>query len=291
MARSLRDTLSAPARPVLRYWDGLPMRVQSRITIGLPLLAVLVSAGLALTGNLQRVDIETDIQRKFEMTGTLGDLTTLMVDAETGVRGYQLTGRTEYLEPFTDASAELPTVLGHLGSLAAAEPGEKPRTDKLARIAELRDLTSKQMTDLARQRDVVAAGGNTGGEIRGDLAYGKNLMDGIRSRVDQMRTGERQLLDDRIAEINQIRVRDYLSVGIALAVAVLTRFLAWFLHRNGILRRVDRLADTVRVLREGGPVPEPPPVKRDRMGDLEREVHLLEPAVPARRDDSVDGRV
>ncbi|ALE85440.1 hypothetical protein [Pseudonocardia sp. HH130629-09] len=116
-------------------------------------------------------------------------------------------------------------------------------------------------------------------------------MDGIPSRVDQMRTGERQLLDDRIAEINQIRVRDYLSVGIALTVAVLTRFLAWFLHRNGILRRVDRLADTVQVLREGGPVPEPPPVKRDRMGDLEREVHLLEPAVPARSDDSVDGRV
>ncbi len=267
------------------------MRVQGRITIGLPLVAVLISAGLALTGNLQRVDIETDIQRKFEMTGSLGELTTLMVDAETGVRGYQLTGRTEYLEPFTDASAELPTVLGRLESLAAAEPGEKPRTDKLARIAELQDLTSKQMIDLARQRDVVAAGGDTDGEIRQDLAYGKNLMDGIRSRVDQMRTGERELLDDRIDEINQIRLRDYLSVGIALAVAVLTRFLAWFLHRNGILRRVDRLADTVRVIREGGPVPEPPPVKRDRMGELEREVHLLEPAVPARRDDAVDGRV
>ncbi|WP_224392427.1 CHASE3 domain-containing protein [Pseudonocardia sp. ICBG1293] len=291
MARSLRDTLSAPARPVLRYWNELPLRVQGRITVGLPLLAVLLSAGLALSGNLARVDIETDIQRKFEMTGTLGDLTTLMVDAETGVRGYQLTGQGQFLDPFTEASAELPSVLARLRGLAEAEPGEKPRRDKLARISELEDLTGRQLADLARQRDVVAAGGDTGGEIRGDLAYGKNLMDGIRSRVEQMRTGERELLDDRISEINRIRIRDYLSVGIALAVAVATRFLAWYLHRNGILRRVDRLADTARVIREGGPVPEPPPAKRDRMGDLEREVHLLEPAAPARRDDAVDGRV
>lgn len=252
------------------------MRVQTRITIGLPLLAVLVSASLALTGNLQRVDIETDIQRKFEMTGTLGELTTLMVDAETGVRGYQLTGQTQFLQPWTEASAQLPSVLDRLDALAAAEPGEKPRTDKLARIAELRDLSGKQMADLARQRDVVAAGGDTGAEIRGDLAYGKNLMDGIRSRVDQMQTGERELLDDRITEINDIRLRDYLSVGIALVVAVLTRFVAYFLHRNGILRRVDRLADTVRLINSGEPVPEPPPERRDRMGELEREVHLLQ---------------
>lgn len=68
MIRTLLSTLSALAQPALRLWDRLPIRVQGRITVGLPLVAVFLSTCLALVGNHQRVDIETDIQRKFEMT-------------------------------------------------------------------------------------------------------------------------------------------------------------------------------------------------------------------------------
>ncbi|RZT89009.1 CHASE3 domain sensor protein [Pseudonocardia sediminis] len=289
MARSLRDTLSASAQPAMRLWHRVPMRVQGRITVGLPLVAVVISACLALSGNLQRVDIETDIQRKFETSVALGELTTLMVNAETGVRGYQLTGQTAFLEPFTQASAELPTVMTQLTELASAEPGEAPRETKLGRIQELRDLTGRQLADLERQRTVAATGGGaaTNAEIRQDLVFGKDLMDRIRAEVDEMRTEEQALLDDRIAEINDIRTRDYVSVAIALVAAVVMRFLAWYLFRNGIVRRVDRLADTVRIIRNGGPVPSPPPVKRDRMGELEREVHLLDSSTSARDDDRV----
>jgi CHASE3 domain len=131
--RTLLSTLSALAQPALRLWDRLPIRVQGRITVGLPLVAVFLSTCLALVGNHQRVDIETDIQRKFEMTAALGGLTTLMVNAETGMRGYLLTGQSEYVRPFDQASDELPTAMARLTELAAAEPGEKPRQDKLQR--------------------------------------------------------------------------------------------------------------------------------------------------------------
>ena len=126
--------------------------MQGRITVGLPLVAVFISTCLALVGNHQRVGIETDIQRKFEMTAALGGLTTLMVNAETGMRGYLLTGQSEYVEPFDQVSDELPATMARLTGL------------------------------------------------------------------------ERQLLDDRIADINAIRERDYASVFVALIAALAMRF-------------------------------------------------------------------
>ncbi len=236
-----------------------------------------LSTCLALVGNHQRVDIETDIQRKFEMTAALGGLTTLMVNAETGMRGYLLTGQSEYVQPFDQASDELPTAMARLTELAAAEPGEKPRQDKLQRVGHLRTLADEQLGDLAEQRGFVDSGRRDPAdpELRQHLAYGKSLMDEIRVEVDAMQDEERQLLDDRIADINAIRERDYASVFVALIAALGMRFLAWYLFRKGILGRVDRLTGYVASLRTGPP---PPPLvarKNDKLGELEREISLI----------------
>ncbi|MDL5159743.1 CHASE3 domain-containing protein [Actinomycetospora termitidis] len=277
MARGFADRLGALVAPALRWWERIPIRVQGRITVALPLVAVLISAVLALNGNLARVAIETDIQRKFEMTAALGDLSSLMVNAETGVRGYLLTGQDEFLEPFDQASRELPSAFGRLATLTPEEPGEVPREEMTARLQALRTLTGQQMADLSFQRQFVVGGGSPADpEIRRHLEFGKGLMDRIRAEVGDFQAEQRALLDERLSDINAIRVRDYVSVALALVAALATRFLAWFLFRRGILRRVDRLTTCLRDRRAGAPSALPEPTKRDQMGDLEREVHLLD---------------
>src|SRR5690348_16460342 len=140
MAAGFRATFDSWWQPVMRRWNRVPMRVQGRITVGLPLVAVVISACLALVGGNQRAAIETDIQRKFEMSAALSELTTLMVNAETGMRGYLLTDQDEYLRPFEEATDELPGTMTRLTELAEAEPGERPRVTKLERIAHIRPL-------------------------------------------------------------------------------------------------------------------------------------------------------
>jgi CHASE3 domain sensor protein len=265
------STLGAWLQPALRVWARIPVRTQGRITVALPLVAVFVSTCLAVVGNYQRHDIEADIQRKFEMSAALDELTASMVNAETGMRGYLLTGSDDFLEPYDRASAGLPTALTRLTDLASAEPGEKPRVDKLARVDRLRTLTGEQLTDLGWQRDHP-----TDPAIRGHLEYGKGLMDQIRAEVGAMQSEERSLLADRIADINAIRVRDYVSVVLALIVALLTRFVAWYLFKQGTLRRVERLTENVRSMRHGRPSPHPTTGKQDALGELEREIQLIE---------------
>lgn len=278
MLQEVRERPKTWVQAGIRQWERVPIRVQARITIALPLVAVIISALLAISGNSQRVAIETDIQRKFEISAALGGLSSLMVNAETGMRGYLLTGQTEFLEPFDQASQQLSPAVNSLRELASVETEAGPRADILGRLGDLQDLTGRQMADLSFQRTAVTSGqlAVTSPEMRGHLEYGKQLMDRIRAEVGTMQDEERRLLDSRIDEINAIRVRDYVSVALALVAALATRFLAWFLFRRGILRRVDRLTENLRGRREGSPAPMDPPTKRDQMGQLEREVHLLD---------------
>jgi hypothetical protein len=95
------------------------------------------------------------------------------------------------------------------------------------------------------RRDVADA------ELIEHLAYGKGLMDRIRVEVDPMRDEESKLLDDRISDVESIRVRDYVSVALALVVPV------------------------VRSLHRGHPLPFPSTGKHDELGELESAVHVL----------------
>ncbi len=72
----------------LGIWRRVPLHLQGKIQIALPLLAVVCSAIIAMYGNYQRAQIEATIQRHSETVSGLDTVLTLMVNAETGMRGY-----------------------------------------------------------------------------------------------------------------------------------------------------------------------------------------------------------
>ena len=278
--RSVMQKLSERGRHAFRFllrsWRRVPVRVQGMVTVGLPILAIAISATLALWGNYQRVNIETDVQRKFQMTSTLSEVLTLMLNAETGMRGYLLTRREEFLQPFATATENLPATMTRLHSLAAAEPGEQPRLKKLQRLERIQQLINQQMTDLASQQGYITTNDRNilATDIYTHLAYGKGLMDEIRANLNSMQTEEGHLLTERVAEINSIRQRDFLAVFLALVVGVGTRLIAWYLFKTGILRRMKRLAENARAMRRGESLAYPPSDRKDALGDLEIEIAL-----------------
>src|ERR1035438_5577527 len=107
---------------VTRLWRRIPLRVQGKMLVILPLLAITISAVLALFGNHQRANIQADIQRHFQMVRGLNEAVILMVNAETGMRGYLLTRRDEFLQPYAIVSEKLPSAMSDLRALAEAEP-------------------------------------------------------------------------------------------------------------------------------------------------------------------------
>src|SRR5437868_3116423 len=107
-----RALAAQPTRPV-----PLSLRVLFGAAVALSVVAG--AAVLADLAALRRTSAQLDQFRVIQ--GTLERLQSTLVDAEAGERGYLLTGRAVYLEPYVSATTIYPTLLADLQSLAAGD--------------------------------------------------------------------------------------------------------------------------------------------------------------------------
>ena len=119
-----------------------------------------------------------------------------MKDAETGQRGFMLTGDAAYLEPYDNAVQALPHILAELRPLAADDASQVTHIDQLESQINLK------LAELKRTIDLRKAG-------QGDAALklvqtneGKIYMDNIRKTIDQMGQEAHAQLSRRAAEVD-----------------------------------------------------------------------------------------
>jgi CHASE3 domain sensor protein len=132
-----------------------------------------------------------------QLTATRDDLDGLlksMLDTETGTRGYVITGNTNFLEPFQNATSSIPPQFDHLMSLVGGDP---------VLIKKATDLRGQMELSLNWQQQVIAAR-NRGFNKAADLVstgQGKQVMDEIRdqiSELDRMRTDKQSQIREQI---------------------------------------------------------------------------------------------
>jgi len=259
---------------LMKRWERLPLRPKGVVLAALPLLAILVSTAFATLGNRERERDETDVSRHFEFVSDLEELSLLIVDAETGMRGYVLTGRSEFLTPYNRAVRELPSKQAQLRSLVAQEPGLRPRRDKGMHLTRMENLIHAQMQLLSQLRGV-RVGDEPTIVMYTRLQKGKQLMDALRIELRLMRSGEKRLLAERLSNIAYVRHRDYLAIGLTFGVGLIGRFVSMYLFNTGVVRRVHRARENVRRLGQSAPIPDASATTPDALGALEREIEEL----------------
>src|SRR5207253_5922634 len=109
--------------------SGLRHRVGFRLVAGY--LSVLLLLGVAwavaaLGANALRVRFSHTVQIDDALAANVVLRTKLADDEETGVRGYLLTHRPVFLEPYTRAHRALPALRAHGDALGAGEPAVRP---------------------------------------------------------------------------------------------------------------------------------------------------------------------
>ncbi|WP_434634800.1 CHASE3 domain-containing protein [Chromobacterium sp. CV08] len=121
-------------------------------------------------------------------------LVSMMKDAETGQRGYLLTGDPAYLEPFRAAVAGMPAVLSELRVLSADNAGQQ------AKIGQVEALVNNKFNELKRTVDLRKAG-HADQALKIVLSgEGKKYMDALRALSEQISREERELLRKREAD-------------------------------------------------------------------------------------------
>lgn len=105
-------------------------------------------------------------------------------DAETGQRGYLLTGQERYLEPFEKAKAQMRSRLATVESLIAEDAPQQRR------IADLKTQIGTKIRELDQTVELKRNGDTAGALAIVNSALGKNAMDAIRATISDMRAEE-----------------------------------------------------------------------------------------------------
>lgn len=165
-----------------------------------------------------------------------------MKDAETGNRGYLLTGDPAYLQPYTDAIQEIPREFNEILSLTSDNPRRQ------AEIAAMRALVDKRLEILKSGVDQFRAGNHNKADLLLQGGTGKAEMDQLRAMTRSMQDQERQVLAQRVARSTNARLDSQLTILIVSAIDVfLLALIFWLMGRERALRQksaatADRLA-------------------------------------------------
>ena len=148
---------------------------------GLPVIGVLmlVTAGIGAFGTITLYDSEAEVQRSNDVYAGLERLLTLARDAETGQRGYVITGRDEYLKPYLDAEPKIDKQLDRVASLLG-DPVQQQR------LEQLRGLLHEKRRELEAVIDVRRTHGFEAAQAIVMTDTGKTFMDHARATVAGM---------------------------------------------------------------------------------------------------------
>ena len=173
-----------------------------------------------LRGNSQKIWHTHDVMM------ALNELMSMTQDAETGQRGYLLTGKAEYLKPYELATAETTARIQTVHDLTRDNPTQQSNINALER------QISAKFTELEETIRLRRVGNQAEALAVVDTDRGKIEMDAIRRQIDAMRTEEDRQRDMRLSEM-EIAYQTALLSGVlsSLLGAVLTLIVFYLLRR------------------------------------------------------------
>ena len=191
-------------------------------------LAIFATVGLiSYRGTTNVIEAARWETHTYQVLAELEELISQIKDAETGQRGYVITGDKRYLEPYNAAIKILEQDLNNIRSLTADNHNQQRRVDaleplvanRLALIQETINLRDEQGFEAARR--LVQTG------------RGNKLMDDIRQVIAEMESEERELLKQRSQASQTATQRTISSItyGVPLSFLLLT-LIGFFLTRN-----------------------------------------------------------
>jgi PAS domain S-box-containing protein len=212
---------------------SLQRRLLVILTVGLFLTLGVVAYTCRAALGYDRLNDQ--VQRNHEVKEELSAVLRLVVDAETGQRGYLITDDPVYLEPYQDATSQIDARLARLDSLTKASAPQQHRMSELRRIEKEELAVLQQTIQLDKEgRDLEA------GQIVMS-GVGRQRMDALRQIVAQMEKEEDRLLAVRATRANR---GQWATVLASLAIAVLSIVVYVLVVR--VMRGAARSQETAR---------------------------------------------
>src|SRR5664280_1590560 len=196
---------------------GAPF-VRRMLLLGSALLLIAVLLLLPERSFNRARDAEQLVSHTLRVLNASGLLLSTMEDAETGQRGYLLTGDDGYLQPYRSALSKQSLARQDLRQLTADNSGQQARIGKLDQLVETRLSVSSRIIALYR------TDGSNAALAAIATDEGKRVMDEIRGLLRDIEQEEHRLLNTRTkaaAEAQDAQLKWILRIGGALLVIMI----------------------------------------------------------------------
>jgi signal transduction histidine kinase/CHASE3 domain sensor protein/CheY-like chemotaxis protein len=180
---------------------------------------LLVAVMALLTWDQFRVAHEARfwVRHSYQVIGAIKDIGSAVRRAESGQRGFLLTGDRDYLAPYDGAAERIAPLQRDLQHLTADNPVQQDRLRALA------PLVQEKLAELARTIDLRRESGAEAALhiLQGDL--GRRLMGRIDALLDGLTSEEQRLLEARLADSDRVEAitRALALGGAAMAILLL----------------------------------------------------------------------
>jgi signal transduction histidine kinase len=226
------------------WWarSGLAVRIAvSATVVGLGLALVFAVLFLAITGLRHR---SLEARHSQQVIATANQLQTLVIDLETGVRGFAITRKPRYLAPWRDARKRYPAATKRLVELTADSPTQRARALGIQRAIDQYLRESVLVVAFLRRNPTLAATIATAQPVQQQI-------ESIRSRFASFLSTERKLGEQR-DESARTTARNALIVGgIALGTALLLILLGALYVNRAVARPVRLAAEAAANVADG----------------------------------------
>jgi len=186
-----------------------------------------------------------------------------LLNVETGQRGFTVTRRENFLEPYQDGVSKVGERIANLRRLTADNPTQQQRLNSLDPIVAACLAFAKNVVDLDRSHNHEAA-------VKIMLTgEGKRRMDAVRQVLGAMKDTEHQLLNVRSEESATYARYTILVIVVGASLALVFLSLVGFLIVRSISRPLTRITGAAEQIAQGDlTVDIPGAARRDEIGVL-----------------------
>jgi methyl-accepting chemotaxis protein len=213
--------------------------IQAKLAMGFALGPIILAivGWIAYSNTVSLAESTAQRAHSYLVLQKAARLAKTVVDAETGQRGYLLTGSESYLEPYNNALREIDTVTNELVELTADNPRQQ------ARLAAIKQQTRTKLDEMA---DALAAGREQGQAAAIAISQsdrGKKAMDELRTTLAQFEAEENDLLRQRNENADHTAELTFNSIIYGTIISFLVLAIVGVLIVRSIVGPVNRTVD------------------------------------------------
>lgn len=223
---------------------GFNLNIQAKIFIVYVSIVACLGVSLLIVNHAMK-DLQAEIEFISNHDMTVHELTSQVqknvLDMETGMRGYVITGDEQYLEPYEIGSRSWQDNYNKLYAMLADNPGQQRNLEQIRPlILSWVANTGEYVVQKKKENNAEAL------RHHFEQNTGKKTMDQLRTQLDSFLVDEKRVTAERIEKLNQSNEKVlYIWYAIIGFVTIITFALSLYLSRT-IVSTIKQVVKTIR---------------------------------------------